>query len=185
MDKQHHSRIQLLSLQQPLENCSIPSWQKILRLFFAVRSFSPTLRQLRLLPHYIWLRSATKTVFTSCIWTWTLTHARAEKPPGDWGNSRLSRLRRSCARLDKTAMLRRLARWGKCLSVQLSLLWNIDARMISILLHVVSATLWKDKVTSVCHNQYQCQYSPKGAKLQTCWVARPRSRSSLNISVDQ
>ena len=108
-----------------------------------------------------------------------------EKPRGDWGNSRLSRLRRSCARLDKTAMLRRLARWGKCLSVQISLLWNIDARMISILLHMVSATLWKDKVTSVCHDQYQCQYSPKGAKLQTCWVARPRSRSSLNISADQ
>ena len=76
------------------------------------------------------------------------------KPRGDWGNSRLSRLRCSCAGLDKTAMLRRLARGGKCLSVQLSLRWNIDTRMISILLHVVSATLWKDKVTSVCHDQY-------------------------------
>ena len=40
--KANGQTIQLLSLQQPLENCSIPSWQKVLRLFFAVRSFSPT-----------------------------------------------------------------------------------------------------------------------------------------------
>ena len=47
---------------------------------------------------------------------------------------------------------------GNVLSVQLSLLWNIDARGISILLHVLSATLWKDKVTSVCHDlQYRWQ----------------------------
>ena len=185
MDKQHRSRIQLLSFQKPLDREPFYSvmTEASVTVFCCPKLLSDT--PLQLLPHCICLRSATKTVYASCIWTWTLTHATAEKPRGDWGNSRISRLRSSCARLDKTAMLRRLVRWGKCLSVQLSLLWNIDARMISILLHVVSATLWKDKVTSVCHDQYQCQYSPKGAKLQTCWVARPRSRSSLNISADQ
>ena len=55
--------------------------------------------------------------------------ARAEKPRGDWGGSNLkrflwflffSRLRRSCARLDKTAMLRRLTTGTSCYSAKFS-----------------------------------------------------------------